>query len=134
MRKFYIVGVMFALLCTAAYADKTFPMTTATTVPGAWGEVAVGHDRNGNTTVKMTVKRLANLENLTPRASAYVVWLRERDGIAENKGQLKTDKNLNGSFKTVTPFKSFDVFVTAEQDPRVIGPTGSEVLIATIQP
>jgi hypothetical protein len=134
MRKFYIVGVMFALLCTAAYADKTFPMTTATTVPGAWGEVVISHDKNGNTTVKMTVKRLANLENLTPRASAYVVWLRERDGIAENKGQLKTDKNLNGSFKTVTPFKSFDVFVTAEQDPRVIGPTGSEVLIATIQP
>jgi hypothetical protein len=134
MRKFYIIGVMFALLCTAACAAKTYHMTAASIVPGARGEVVIGHDKNGNTTLKIKVQHLANLENLTPRASAYVVWLRERDGNAENKGQLKTDKNLNGSFKTVTPLKSFEVFVTAEQDARAESPSGAEVLRATIQP
>jgi hypothetical protein len=44
------------------------------------------------------------------------------------------DKNLKATFETVTPFKSFDVFVTAEQDSRVTGPSGPEVLRATIQP
>jgi hypothetical protein len=94
-------------------------MTAAPSVPGARAEIAISKDKNGNTRLKMTVQHLANLENLTPRASAYVVWLQERDGNSENQGQLKMDKNLKATFETVTPFKSFDVFVTAEQDARL---------------
>jgi hypothetical protein len=109
-------------------------MTAASIVPGARAEVAISKDKNGNTKLKMTVQHLANLENLTPRASAYVVWLRERGGNSENQGQLKMDKNLKATFETVTPLKSFDVLVTAEQDFRAKGPSGPEVLKATIQP
>jgi hypothetical protein len=60
--------------------------------------------------------------------------LQERGGNAANQGQLKMDKNLKATFKAETPFKSFEVFVTAEQDPRITGPSGAEVLRATIQP
>jgi hypothetical protein len=109
-------------------------MTVAAMVPGARAEVAISKDKNGNTSLKMKVQHLANLENLTPRASAYVVWLRERGGDSQNQGQLKTDKNLAATFETVTPLKSFDVFVTAEQDARATAPSGAEVLKATIQP
>ncbi len=116
MRKLYTICLTFALLCTGAYAAKKYPMTAASIVPGARAEVVISKDKNGNTRLKMTVQHLANLENLTPRATAYVVWLRERGGNAENQGQLKMDKNLKATFETVTPLKSFDVFVTAEQD------------------
>jgi hypothetical protein len=134
MRKLYTICLTCALLCTVAYAAKKYPMTAASIVPGARGDVEINSDNNGNTRVKMTVQHLANLENLTPRASAYVVWFQERGGTAENHGQLKMDKNLNATFETVTPLKSFDVFVTAEQDFRVKAPSGPEVLRATIQP
>jgi hypothetical protein len=134
MRKLYTICVTFALLCTVAYADKKYPMTAAPIVPGARAEVVISKDKNGNTRLKMTVQHLANLENLTPRATAYVVWLQERGGNSENQGQLKMDKNLKATFETVTPFKSFDVFVTAEQDSRIKSPSGQEVLKATIQP
>ncbi|MGA2145331.1 MAG: hypothetical protein ABSH49_10245 [Bryobacteraceae bacterium] len=134
MRKLYTICLTFTLLCTVAYAAKKYPMTAASIVPGARAEVAISKDKNGNTRLKMTVQHLANLENLTPRASAYVVWLRERSGNSENQGQLKVDKNLKATFVTVTPLKSFDVLVTAEQDPRTNGPSGPEVLRATIQP
>jgi hypothetical protein len=134
MRKLYTIGVTFALLCTIAYAAKKYPMTVASIVPGARAGVAIGKDKNGNTRLEMKVQRLANLENLTPRASAYVVWFQERGGNSKNQGQLKTDKKLNATFKTVTPLKSFEVFVTAEQDFRANGPSGQEVLRATIQP
>jgi len=134
MQKLYAICLTFALLCTVAYAAKKYPMTAASIVPGARAEVAISKDKNGNTRLKMTVQHLANLENLTPRASAYVVWLQERSGNPENQGQLKMDKNLKAAFETVTPFKSFDVFVTAEQDFRTKGPSGPEVLRATIQP
>ena len=134
MLKLYTICLTFALLCTVAYAAKKYPMTAASIVPGARAKVEISKDNNGNTKLKISVQHLANLENLTPRASAYVVWLRERDGNAQNQGQLKMDKNLKATFETSTPLKSFDVFVTAEQDPRVKGPSGPEVLKATIQP
>ena len=108
-------------------------MTAASIVPGARAEVAISKDKNGNTRLKMSVQHLAHLENLTPRAAAYVVWLQARGGNAENQGQLKMDKNLKATFETVTPLKNFDVFVTAEQDFRTKGPSGPEVLKATIQ-
>ena len=134
MRKLCTIGLTFALACAVAYAAKKYPMTAASSVPSARAEVEISKDSNGNTRLKMTVQHLANLENLTPRASAYIIWLQERGGNSENQGQLKMDKNLKATFETVTPFKSFDVFVTAEQDSRVKGPSGPEVLKATIQP
>jgi hypothetical protein len=134
MRKLYTVCLTLALLCTVAYADKKFPMTAASIVPGARAEVEIGTDKNGNTSLKMRVQHLANLENLTPRAAAYVIWLQERGGSSENMGQLKVDKNLKAGFDTVTTLKNFDMFVTAEQDVRVKSPSGPEVLKATIQP
>ena len=133
MRKLYTICLTSALLCIVAYAAKKYPMTAASIVPGARAEVAISKDDNGNTRLKMSVQHLANLENLTPRASAYVVWLRERDGNAQNQGQLKMDKNLKATFETSTPLKSFDVFVTAEQDSGTKGPSGSEVLKTTVQ-
>ena len=133
MRKLCIIPLTLALLCSVAFAAKKYPMTSASFVPGARGEVAISKDQNGNTNLKMSVRHLANLANLTPRASAYVVWLQERGGNPENQGQLKMDKNLATTFETVTRMKSFDVFVTAEQDSRPDRPSGQEVLKATIQ-
>jgi hypothetical protein len=133
MKKLYVICLTFALLCTVAYAAKKYPMTAASIVPGARAQVEVSKDSNGNTKLKMTVQHLANPANLTPPATGYVVWLRERSGDSENQGQLKMDRNLNANFETVTPFKSFDVFVTAEQDSGTKGPSGSEVLKTTVQ-
>jgi hypothetical protein len=134
MRKLCIIPLTLALLCSVAFAAKKYPMTAASIVPGARAQVAISKDQNGNTSLKMKVQHLANLENLTPRASAYVVWFQERGGNSANRGQLKMDKNLKATFETVTPLKSFDVFVTAEQDARATSPSGPEVLKATIQP
>ncbi len=134
MRKIHAICLTFALLCTVAYAAKKFPMTAASIVPAARGEVEVGHDNNSNTKLKMTVEHLASPESLTPPSAAYVVWLQERGGTTENQGQLKVDKKLKAKFETVTPLKSFDLFVTAEQDVTAKTPSGPEVLRATVQP
>ena len=134
MRKAYAIGLTIGLLCTIAYAAKKYPMTASSIVPGARAQVEISKDNNGNTKLKMKVEHLANPANLTPPASGYVVWLRERGGDSDNQGQLKMDKNLKATLETVTTFKSFDVFVTAEQDFRIKGPSGPEVLTATVQP
>jgi hypothetical protein len=133
MRKLYTIGVICALLCTVTYADKKYPMTAASIVPGARAELEIGTDRNGNTSLKMKVQHLAHSENLTPHAEMYIVWLQERGGTVANIGRLRVDKNLNAEFESVTSSKSFDLVVTAEQELRTTSPSGSEVLRATVQ-
>jgi hypothetical protein len=134
MRKLSAICSMLALLGAVAYADRKYPMTAASIVPGARAQVEIGKDKNDNTSLRVKVQHLANLENLTPRANAYVVWLQERGSTSENLGQLKVDKNLNGTFESVTPSKKFDLFVTAEMDLKTKTPGGPEILRAAIQP
>lgn len=129
-----LVLVMVLTICSGLCSAKKFPLIAATIVPGAAGKVEIGKDRNGNTEVKITVEHLAKPENLTPSKVGYVVWLQEKGADAENQGQLKVNKKLQATFKTVTPRKAFDVFVTGEEDPNVKSPAGLEVLRATVQP
>jgi hypothetical protein len=132
MRKFYVVLAVI-MFCGIAKASKQFPMTASSVVPAARGHVDVDKDKNGNLQVNVHVEHLANPQNLTPAASSYVVWLQDRDGGPENKGQMKVDKNLSGSFETTMSFKSFDLFVTGEKDFNARTPGGTEVLRASIQ-
>jgi len=46
---------------------------------------------------------------------------------------MRIDKNLKASFETTTPFKNFDVSITAEKDASVKTPTGQEALKGTVQ-
>ncbi len=133
MKKLRTVCLMLALLSTAALAAKKFPMTAASIVPGAKGEVEVDNDKNGNTRVKMHISFLADPQKLTPPATGYVIWLTQSGGTPENEGQLKVDKKMHGSFETVTPAKNFDMLITAEQDTAVKTPSSTEVLKVTVQ-
>ena len=131
----WLIGLLCFLLPGVTYARK-FPLTAASSVPAARGDVDVDHDNNGNTKVKIKAEYLSPPDALTPLATAYIVWLQERGGSSspQSLGQLRVDKSRKANFETITPAKNFDLFVTAEQDPTVKTPTGTEILRATIQP
>ena len=133
MRKLYTIFLSAVLLSTVVYAAKKFPLTASTSVPAAKGEVEVDKDKNGNVRVNLKAEHLASPDNLTPPSTVYVVWVQDRGGDPENKGQLKVSKKLEASFETVTPSKNFDIFVTAERDSGIKTPSGTEVLRASIQ-
>ena len=132
MRKIYVVLALI-LFCGITQAAKKFPLTASSSVPAARGHVDVEKDKNGNLQVNVHVEHLANPQNLTPAASSYVVWVQDRTGSAENKGQMKVDKDLNGKFEMTTSTKSFDLFVTGEKDFNARTPAGTEVLRTSIQ-
>jgi len=132
MRKVYVVLALL-VFCGIAKASKQFPLTASSIVPAARGHVDVDKDKNGNLKVDVQVEHLANPQNLTPAASTYVVWLQDRAGSIENKGQMKVDKSLSGRFEMTTSMKSFDLFVTGERDFNAKMPYGPEVLRASIQ-
>jgi hypothetical protein len=129
------VLVLVAAVCFsgAAFAKK-FPITASPSVPAARGELNISNDKNGNDRVKLEVEHLADPASLTPPGGTYVVWIQSRGGNPENQGRLKVDKNLNGQFETVTPYKDFQLMVTAEPDPTAKTPTGMQVLSVNVQP
>jgi hypothetical protein len=115
------------------YAEKKFPMQTSDNMPAAQGEAEVGHDKNGNQEVKLTVRHLAKPETLTPPKQAYVVWVQPSGEQPKNSGVLRIDSELKGEFRTNTPYKKFDLFVTAEDSPTATSPSGPEVMRQQIQ-
>ncbi len=132
MRKFVFLITAFVLFCTLLLAKK-ISLTASSIVPAAQGIVDIGKDRNGNTELKVQVEHLARPDNLTPSESVYIVWFQDHESPAENQGELKVNNKLQGTFQTVTPHKTFDLFVTAEQDKTVKAPAGPEVLRARIE-
>ena len=128
-----LLTVAFLFLLPLAYA-KEFPLTASPSVPAAKGKIDVDKDHNGNRKIKVEVQHLAKPSTLTPAQTAYVVWTQARGRDPENKGQLSLDKNLEGKLETTTTYEAFDVFVTAEGNPSVTIPDGTEVLRGTIQP
>ncbi len=45
---------------------------------------------------------------------------------------MKISKNLDGELETTTPFRSFELFITAEPSSAVTAPKGERMLWATI--
>jgi hypothetical protein len=122
------VSILVAASLTVASASHKYKLNPSTIVPAATGEIDVDKDRNGNTALDLKVKHLAKPENLTPPQTAYVVWIQSQGGNPENQGQLKVNDNLEGEFKAVTPYKSFQIFITGETNPNATTPSGPEVL------
>lgn len=128
-----VIGLALTLFCSVALAAKKYPLTANQAVPAALGHVDIDKDKNGNTTLKVSVEHLADPKNLSPSADVYIVWIQERGGTPENHGQLKVDKNLKADFDSVTSAKSFELFITGERDKNTKLPVGTEVLRTTIQ-
>jgi hypothetical protein len=122
------------VLCVGIAFAKKYPLTPATIVPGAAGELDIGTDKNGNTELKIKVRHLAKPEALTPAKTVYLVWIQQTGGTVESAGLLKVNSKLEGSFETTTPYKSFDVSITAEDDPTIKSPSGPEVLRGSVRP
>jgi hypothetical protein len=131
MRWQHLLLLVATALVWTGCGGRKVSMVPASSVPAANGTVDLGTDNNGNTQVDLKVKHLAKPQNLTPPRSTYVVWIQARDGRPENKGQLHVGDNLEGEFKTTTPLRTFDIFVTAEDGASATSPTGSEVFRQT---
>jgi hypothetical protein len=84
--------------------------------------------------VKLKAEHLANPQDLATAEAIYVVWFRQSGGTPVNEGQLRPNKDLEAGLQTTTPFKSFDVIVTAERDPAVPRPTGPEAMHGAVRP
>ena len=116
------------LIATPAMAEKKVDMKTSSRVPAAEGRAILEHDRNKNVQVTLEVRHLAKPQSLAPAKDTYVVWIQPEGQEANNVGVLRVNDELKGDFRTTTPYKKFDLFVTAEDSPTVSSPSGTEIM------
>lgn len=127
------LATIFILSAFALGTDK-FPMRNSSIDPAAEGVVHATSDRNGNVQLELEAKHLASPDRLTPAHSVYVVWIQAPGKGPEELGVLRVNTgDMAASFKGETAYKSFDIFVTAEDNPKPATPSGTEVLRGTVQ-
>jgi hypothetical protein len=124
----YVAGIVLIACCQGCASGHNYHLAAAPAVPAATGAVHVSTDENGNTVIDLKVAHLADPHMLTPPRSTYVVWIRPENGEAQNAGELHVDNDLNGQFKNATPYRHFQIFITAENNPRMDHPTGQLLL------
>jgi hypothetical protein len=115
-------------------AIGTWSLAGAERVPAARGQVRVSKGEQGNNVVTLNVEHLARPGDAFPGTSSYVVWLiPSGDPQPQNVGALAVDADLKGELTTKTPFRSFDIVVTAENQPNVTEPSGNRAMTASVQ-
>lgn len=128
----------FALLCAMLIISVVLlwgrddHMVASTLVPAAQGTVHTDTDHNGNTGIKVNVQHLAKPHDVQTGYTSYVVWVQPRGQSPTNVGELQVNNDLKGSIETSTPAKQFDLFITAENNPRSETPSGPEVMHTTV--
>ncbi len=127
--RFLLIG-----LCLTAVAwGREDRLINTGVAPGAEGKVVTSTDRNGNTEMEIQVKHLATPEKLTPAKQAYLVWVQARGKSPELLGILRVNEDLQGSLKATTPYKTFDILVSGEDNLKPEVPSGMVILKGTIE-
>jgi hypothetical protein len=130
---FMLVAVLSAL--SGCAGPSQVRLTGSPDIPGAEGVVTTSTSNDGNTKLDISVKHLAPPEKVEPGTSVFMVWVRglEDGAQAASQGALMVNSDLIGEMETVTPLRSFELFITPESSHTVTAPTGKILLSARIE-
>lgn len=122
-----IFSLLMPLLLAACTPNMNFMASSV--VPAATGKVQVKRDKNENYLIKVNVRNLAPANRLTPPQRTYIVWMESDRNTIKKLGLLEPrSKALDASLTTTAVANPNRVFVTAENNPEIQYPGGTEVL------
>jgi hypothetical protein len=97
----------------------------------ATARVELTYDRNNTLEVKLS--GVPEPAALNPGYTRYVLWAATPDRLhVVNVGQLRVDEEMNAELNTLTPLRSFILFITAEAAGDVMTP-GPDVVFEAPQ-
>lgn len=130
-------SIALVMACTFSLAAPTWAgvkllLANSPEIPAAQGVLKLKGTRNGNTQLNLSVRHLALPGRIVPGANVFVIWAR---GLAygtdaQNLGVLKVKNDLSARFQSVTAMQSFDFFLTCEESPTALTPSGPQLLSA----
>lgn len=114
--------------------------TSASTYQFRGQEVAAGADadlriveRDQNFELDLTVENLLPPQRTIAGAQTYAVWLQPQGQPPTHLGNLVYDEGRRrGQLTTITPHRSFDMFITAESTSTPTEPRGPTVLSESV--
>jgi hypothetical protein len=115
-------------------APLTKKMKSNRKISSVEGHLVVSTSNFNSNLIDLTIKNMAQPNRINPRAKTYVVW-EVPAGIkmkAQSIGVLLPDRFAKARLLTATPFKQFDIFVTAEAVNNPVAPTGQKLLWTSI--
>jgi hypothetical protein len=127
--------VAIAAITACAAGPSTFGLRGGPEIPASEGTVTASPgDNNQNTKIVVVVKHLAVPDRVVPGATSYVVWVQRSadERNAQNVGALQVNDKLDGRLETVTSLKQFLLFITAEQSPSAMAPTGKTLMTTNV--
>jgi hypothetical protein len=125
--------LLFSFLFAAIAWGREDRLNNTGTAPAAEGKVITDNDRNGNTGVEVHVKHMATPQSLTPAKQTYLVWIQARGKDPELLGALRVNEGLEGSLKAATPYKEFEIFITAEDTLKPEAPSSIVILKGAVE-
>jgi hypothetical protein len=128
----YVALMFLGLSCLAGASDVR--LNADSSVPGATGKAHLSKEKNGNLKLKVEVQHLAKPGALTPSRQSYIVWTQARGKEPQNQGMLKVNDDLRGTFEATVSNEDFEVFITAEDNPKMDVPSEPRLLKGTMQP
>jgi hypothetical protein len=134
MRKRALASILGGLsLAVGCSTTHTVPLQTSDVSPASDGQVKV-KPQGPNTALTVDVKHLAPPDRIAPDAVTYVVWIRPLNARSQpqNVGSLTLDKNREGKLQTMTPYRTFELFVTAESSSVADTPSGDRLLYTQV--
>lgn len=134
-RNAFLAVITLLILFSIGSCSKKISFLNSSVVPAAHGSVKVDKDRNNNYNIEINVTHLAPPKKLQPARETYVVWMETDKHGTKNIGKLNSSsgflsKTLKASLNTVSTFKPSKIFVTAEDDARILNP-GKQIVLTT---
>ncbi len=121
--------LVFGLALTGCSSAAVYQMDSGERTAGAEGEASVVQDQNGNQVVTLKVAHLPQPSRLDQAMGTYIVWVQPADApTAYNMGQIRLANDRTGEITFTTPFRSFQMTVTAEVDGTAMSPSNQVVL------
>lgn len=111
---------------------NTVNLMAGATSPAAQGVVKYKTSGNDNIKLQIDAQSLAPPSSLMPPENVYVAWIRPPGQSVQNLGQLKVNGKEQAQLDTVTAFKRFHIFITAEQNAQTQQPEGPTILSADV--
>jgi hypothetical protein len=123
-----------ALLAACGSSATTWSTQGTDVAPGADAKVRLA-EKEQNYELKLQVDHLLPPSRAAQGAQTYAVWLQPRGQEQPfHIGNLQYDDGKRtGELTTMTPFNSFDVFVTAEPTMTPMEPQGPTVVSETVE-
>ena len=114
---------MLALGLLAMGCAKNVRFTALPLAQGGRANVKVELTYDRNNTLEVKLEGVPEPSSLKAEYTRYVLWAATPDRQdMVNIGQLRVDEEKNAAIKTLTPFRSFRLFITAEASGDVTTP------------